>query len=91
MDEPEQIDESAHLRRLLDEAKQNEREARRAVRLLNAVFKSLPVGVSVQSDDGATVLQNDLASEFAIAAVVRREPGKPDALRKHRSALRRFS
>jgi c-di-GMP phosphodiesterase Gmr len=69
MDEFERADETAHLHRLLDEAKRNESEARDAVRLLSSIFNALPVGVSLQSGNGAVVLENNLAAEFSAAAV----------------------
>jgi c-di-GMP phosphodiesterase Gmr len=68
MDESEQADESAHLRRLLDEAKRSEADARRAVRLLTGIFNLLPVGVSAQSEDGAVVLENDMAARLSTPA-----------------------
>jgi diguanylate cyclase (GGDEF)-like protein len=63
--EPTAGSESGRLRQLLDEAKQSESDARRAVGLLNSIFELLPVGVTVQSEDGAVVLANDLATKFS--------------------------
>ena len=79
MDETEQVEENAQLRRLLDEARRNENEARRAVQLLNAIFNSLPVGVSVQSDDGTAVLENALAAQFSATSAVATEAAKAAA------------
>jgi len=79
MDETEQVEENAQLRRLLDEARRNENEARRAVHLLNAIFNSLPVGVSVQSDDGTAVLENALAAQFSATSAVATEAAKAAA------------
>jgi c-di-GMP phosphodiesterase Gmr len=67
MDESAPAGENAHLRRLLDEAKRSESDARRAVGLLNSIFNALPVGVSVQSEDGAVVFENDAAAKFSAA------------------------
>ena len=59
---------TAHLRRLLEAAKQGENEARRAVGLLNSIINLLPVGVTVQSEDGAIVLEKAMAAELSGAA-----------------------
>lgn len=55
-------DERFRLRRLLDEAQQSETDARRAIGLLNSIINLLPVGVTVQAEDGAIVLANELAA-----------------------------
>lgn len=62
MNESEQAAENAHLRRQLDAARQREAEARRAVGLLNAIIDALPVGVTVQSEDGEVMLENGMAA-----------------------------
>jgi len=59
------VDDAAQLRRLLEDARQNEAEARRAVALLNAVIEQLPVGVTVRAEDGAVVLSNRHAASLA--------------------------
>ncbi len=64
MDESEQAAENSHLRRLLEEAKQSANDARRAVGLLNSIIDLLPVGVTVQSEDGAVVLENALSAKL---------------------------
>src|SRR5690348_15184935 len=62
------VDETARFHRLLEEAKQKEAEARRAVALLNAVLDQLPVGVTVHAEDGAVVLTNHHAASLSGAA-----------------------
>ncbi len=63
MDESEQV-EISQLRRQLEAARQSANDARRAVGLLNSIIELLPVGVSVQSEDGAVVLENALAAKL---------------------------
>ena len=58
-------DDVAQLRRLLEDARNNEAEARRAVALLNAVIDQLPVGVTVEAEDGAVVLANRQATSLS--------------------------
>ena len=65
MDESEQAAEIAHLRRQLAAAGEREAEARRAVGLLNAIIDALPVGVTVQAEDGAVMLENGMAVGLA--------------------------
>ena len=72
MSESEQAAEIAQLRRQLDAVSERLAEARRAVGLLNAIFDALPVGVTVQTDEGAVVLQNGMAAEIS-------EPSADDA------------
>jgi c-di-GMP phosphodiesterase Gmr len=67
MDQSEHTSEIARLHRLLDEAKQSGTDSRRAVELLNAIIALLPVGITVQSEDGAVMLANDMAAEFSRA------------------------
>src|ERR1051326_1246491 len=55
----------AELRRLLAEARDKVAEARRAVALLNDVIEQLPVGVTVQAEDGAVVLTNRHAENLS--------------------------
>ena len=57
--------ETAQLQRLLAEAKENEREARRALSVLASIIKHLPVGVTVQAEDGKPLFANDMAAEFS--------------------------
>ena len=64
MSDSEQAAEIAHLCRQLGAASEREAEARRAVGLLNAIIDALPVGVTVQTEDGAVMLQNRIAAEL---------------------------
>jgi c-di-GMP phosphodiesterase Gmr len=57
--------ETARLQRLLAESKDSEREARRALGVLASIIKHLPVGVTVQGEDGKPLFANDMAAEFA--------------------------
>ena len=57
--------ETAQLQRLLAEAKEGEREARRALGVLASIIKHLPVGVTVQAEDGKSLFANDMAAEFS--------------------------
>ena len=57
--------ETAQLQQLLAEAKENEREARRALGVLASIIKHLPVGVTVQAEDGKPLFANDMAAEFS--------------------------
>jgi c-di-GMP phosphodiesterase Gmr len=65
MDESEQVAENAQLRRLLETAKQSENDARRAVGLLNSIINLLPVGVTVESEDGAILLENGMCAKLS--------------------------
>src|ERR1700733_5502915 len=60
--------ETAQLQQLLAEAKENEREARRALGVLASIIKHLPVGVTVQAEDGKPLFANDMAAEFSGSA-----------------------
>ena len=51
--------ETAQLQRLLAEAKDGEREARRALGVLASIIKHLPVGVTVQAEDGKPLFAGD--------------------------------
>jgi c-di-GMP phosphodiesterase Gmr len=55
-------------RPLLDEARHDDAEARRAVMLLNSIIELLPVGVTVQTKDGSIMLANREASALSGAA-----------------------
>src|SRR3984885_9851394 len=57
--------ETAQLQRLLAESKDSEREARRALGVLASIIKHLPVGVTVQAEDGKPLFANDMAAEFS--------------------------
>src|SRR5579862_5536839 len=57
--------ETAQLQQLLAESKHNEREARRALSVLASIIKHLPVGVTVQAEDGKPLFANDMAAEFS--------------------------
>jgi diguanylate cyclase (GGDEF)-like protein len=71
---------TAHLRRQLDEARQREGDARRAVGLLNAIIDVLPVGVTVRSEDGAVVLANEMAAKLPGGNVPSPQPGANGAI-----------
>ncbi len=60
--------ETAQLQRLLAESKDSEREARRALSVLASIIKHLPVGVTVQAEDGKPLFANDMAAEFSGSA-----------------------
>jgi c-di-GMP phosphodiesterase Gmr len=64
MDQSGQAAENSHLRRLLEEAKRDANDARRGVGLLNSIIDLLPVGVSVQSEAGAVVLENAMSAKL---------------------------
>jgi diguanylate cyclase (GGDEF)-like protein len=49
---------------LLEAAQQREQDARRALNLLISIMDELPVGLTVQSDDGKTLFTNGTAGEF---------------------------
>src|SRR6202034_4468975 len=66
--EPAAESETARLRRMLDTAKQSESDARRAVGLLNSIISLLPIGVTVQAEDGAVVLANEMAAQLSGAS-----------------------
>jgi c-di-GMP phosphodiesterase Gmr len=53
---------------LLDEARNSAAEARRAVALLNSIIELLPVGVTVQAEDGSVILSNREAAALSDAA-----------------------
>ena len=53
------------MRKQLDAASEREAEARRAVGLLNAILDALPVGVTVQTEDGTVMLENGMAAASA--------------------------
>jgi cyclic di-GMP phosphodiesterase Gmr len=57
--------ETAQLQQLLAESKDSEREARRALGVLASIIKHLPVGVTVQAEDGKPLFANDMAAEFS--------------------------
>jgi cyclic di-GMP phosphodiesterase Gmr len=54
--------ESKHLRELTDQLQQSEQIAKRNADLLNEVVNVLPVGVSVQDEQGRLLLVNDAAA-----------------------------
>lgn len=53
--------EILRLRESLERAEMNEKEARRGFHLLSTILNLLPVGVTVQSNDGELLLVNDTA------------------------------
>jgi cyclic di-GMP phosphodiesterase Gmr len=55
--------ESLQLRRLLDNARQNEREARQGLAVLNEIVNLLPVGVTLQAENGSFLFANNAAAE----------------------------
>jgi c-di-GMP phosphodiesterase Gmr len=67
MDESEHVAQISQLRRELEEARQSANDARRAVGLLNSIIELLPVGVTVQSEDGGVVLENTLSAKLCAA------------------------
>ncbi len=56
--------QTPELQRLLEETQQREQEARRALNLLVTIIDELPVGLTVQSDDGTTLFTNGTAGQF---------------------------
>ncbi len=56
--------ETPALQRLLEETQQREQDARRALNLLVTIVDELPVGLTVQSNDGTTLFTNGTAGEF---------------------------
>src|ERR1700722_365001 len=56
--------QTVELQRLLEAARQREEEARRALNLLVTIVDELPVGLTVQSDDGTTLFTNGTAGQF---------------------------
>ena len=67
--------EAPDLQRLLDEALMREQNARRALNLMVTILDELPVGLTVQSDDGKTLFTNGTAAEFFGATpVAKSEP-----------------
>jgi c-di-GMP phosphodiesterase Gmr len=62
--------ETPDLQRRLDEALVREQDARRALNLMVAILDELPVGLTVQSNDGKTLFTNGTAAEFFGAAPV---------------------
>ncbi|HUC50572.1 MAG TPA: EAL domain-containing protein [Xanthobacteraceae bacterium] len=56
--------EMPDLQRRLDEALARERDARRALNLMVTILDKLPVGLTVQSNDGKTLFTNDTAADF---------------------------
>jgi diguanylate cyclase (GGDEF)-like protein len=77
--------ENSRLRGLLDDAKRREQSARRALDLLNSIVDLLPVGVTVQAEDGTILLANDTAAKFYDAAnpdvdAAKRNGGADDAV-----------
>jgi len=69
---------------LLEAAQQREQDARRALNLLISIMDELPVGLTVQSDDGKTLFTNGTAGEFfgtaPTSGVTRSEEPKSDAV-----------
>jgi len=57
-------DQTSELRQLLAEAKRGEQEARQTARLFKEIIDLMPVGLTVQSEDGTVFLANDLATQF---------------------------
>src|SRR5271165_6940845 len=48
----------------IESAQQREQEARRALNLLISIMDELPVGLTVQSDDGKTLFTNGTAGAY---------------------------
>jgi|HubBroStandDraft_6_1064221.scaffolds.fasta_scaffold74942_2 c-di-GMP phosphodiesterase Gmr len=78
---PEATPDPQHL---LEAAQQREQDARRALNLLISIMDELPVGLTVQSDDGKTLFTNGTAGEFfgtaPTSGVTRSEEPKSDAV-----------
>jgi diguanylate cyclase (GGDEF)-like protein len=62
--------EISQLRRQLAATKDCEQDARRALSLLVSIIDRLPVGMTVQSEDGKTLFANETAAEFSGAGVL---------------------
>ena len=78
--------ETAQLQRLLAESKDSEREARRALSVLASIIKHLPVGVTVQAEDGKPLFANDMAVEFSGSAPAGALPESGEAAAARASA-----
>jgi cyclic di-GMP phosphodiesterase Gmr len=78
--------ETAQLQRLLAESKDSEREARRALGVLASIIKHLPVGVTVQAEDGKPLFANDMAAEFSGSAPGGAAPSDGEAIEAQVSA-----
>ncbi len=52
------------MQRQLDEAKQDQKDAHRAVNFLFSILNQLPVGLTVQSEDGRPLFINEMAAEY---------------------------
>jgi c-di-GMP phosphodiesterase Gmr len=78
---PEATPDPQHL---LEAAQQREQDARRALNLLISIMDELPVGLTVQSDDGKTLFTNGTAGEFfgtaPTSGATRSEEPKSDAV-----------
>ncbi len=76
--------EPPDLLRRLDEALAREHAARRALDLMVTILDALPVGLTVQSDDGRTLFTNETAAAFfaatPLSAAARSENRKSDAV-----------
>ncbi len=58
----QQIDE---LRRLLEQSRRSDADARGCVRLLNGIINALPMGLTLQDNDGRLVFANDAAGSLS--------------------------
>jgi len=76
--------ETPDLQRQLDQALLREQHARRALNLMVTILDALPVGLTVQSDNGKTLFTNDTAAKFFGATPVstdaHSEESKSDAV-----------
>jgi cyclic di-GMP phosphodiesterase Gmr len=72
------------LQRRINEALAREQDARRALNLMVTILDALPVGLTVQSDDGKTLFTNDTAAAFfgatPVSSSARAEESKSDAV-----------
>ena len=78
--------ETAQLQRLLAESKDSERKARQALGVLASIIKHLPVGVTVQAEDGKPLFANDMAAEFSGSAPADAPPESGEAAAARASA-----
>jgi len=68
--------QTPELQRLLEKTQQREQDARRALNLLVTIVDELPVGLTVQSNDGKTLFTNGTAGAF-FGAATGSEAAKP--------------
>jgi c-di-GMP phosphodiesterase Gmr len=76
-----QADDTVPVQRQLDEAKQDQKDAHRAVNFLFSILNQLPVGLTVQSEDGRALFINEMAAEYTGSLSASRDaaPAAPGA------------